>query len=318
MKSENIFHLFINVALALSPVVNGHPINQPRLLKSANATHLSAFDFRAVVLERADARSKPTKGENMKRLIQLLPAVLLACLNGFAQQPTFAFTFSVIAQPGMVIGGHTFTPKTTIDSVALNDAGEVAFIARWASGNNNEHAAIFTSQRLVVSEGDVVEGKFIALIAKNAGIAINFAGQVAYEAWYTTSKEEVVDGTLGIFIDNHLAFTPNNLTHTDFLLTDDGWVIPRHRTFSGHQSPFPNFPTNAQGQIVLSLNLKPSGFLLLLGTPLTSNKDGALVLLMSRAPKELLCQNMMTFSTERLSPIVRSILRHSEPLPKAR
>jgi hypothetical protein len=155
----------------------------------------------------------------------LITTALLASLTLNAQQPTSNLTFRAVLLPGMSIGGATFTSETTLRGVALNDAGEIVFVA-WVTepyvGN-----AIFTSQRAVARAGDVIDGKHIALIANDAAVAINASGQVAYEAWYGDTTDIARGGfpSLGIFVDKHLALTPHTGGPTDFTLTDDGHVV---------------------------------------------------------------------------------------------
>jgi hypothetical protein len=172
-----------------------------------------------------------------------------------------------------VIGGHIFTSGTVIDRAVLSDNGEVVFVACWTDFSGNEQAALFTSQRLVASVGDVIDGKYIAAIAKDSIVAINSIGQVAYEASYANDKDEALAGyaRTGIFIERHLALIPKvNAKHADFILTNDGWVVPRPSPeFLSLPGRFSQFPTNASGQVLIPVNLSPSGFLLLLGTPIT-------------------------------------------------
>src|ERR1017187_1095147 len=115
------------------------------------------------------------------------------------------FEFHVVAQPGMTIGGHTFTPTTTIQSVALNDAGEVAFIARWTDAGT-EHASVFTADRIIATEGDVIEFNRIGTITKDCTVAINNAGQIAYTITYSDSPTDLwmENARWGIFVDKHL------------------------------------------------------------------------------------------------------------------
>lgn len=97
-------------------------------------------------------------------------------LAGQAQQPSTRYAFHTVAQPGTIIGGRTFTRETVIGSAALNDAAEVAFVAKAPSP---QPVTVFTSRRIVAKEGDVIGGKYIVLIPADAILAINNAGQVA-------------------------------------------------------------------------------------------------------------------------------------------
>jgi len=256
----------------------------------------------------------------MNRTTTLLFATaLLSCLGVWAQPSTPAYEFRSVVQPGATIGGHTFTPDTTILNAALNDLGEFAFIARLSEADGSGRAAVFTSQAIVASEDDVIDGKFIVTILPHAGLAINKAGQVAFEAVMSESAEAAREGSgeIGIFVDKHLALTPHSEFLVAFTLTDDGRVLlkdeirnapavvptPRKRPgllgqiritprlpkdspirvapravrlperfgerppLSGPLSPFEAMRVNRSGQVLIPVNLVPSGFILLLGTP---------------------------------------------------
>lgn len=163
---------------------------------------------------------------------QFLIATLLALSALKAQAPPSAFTFRPLVQPGMTIGNHTFTGDTEIDGVALNDSGEIAFIARWSDpGSGQEHSAVFTSRRLIAQDRETVDGKALTTIVKDS-VAINNAGQCAYEADYVFEYSDANNGLSrrGVFVDQSLALTlKGNETGAgpDFTLTEDGKVIPR-------------------------------------------------------------------------------------------
>jgi len=254
----------------------------------------------------------------MNRTTTLLFATaLLSCLGVWAQPPTPAYEFRFLVQPGATIGGHTFTPDTTILNAALSDSGEFAFIARLSEPDGSGRAAVFTSSRIVAGEDDVIDGKFIATILPLAGVAINKAGQVAFEALYSDSAEAAREGSgeIGIFVDKRLALMPHSEFLVAFTLTDDGRVLlkddirnapavvptPRKRLMdqiritprlpkdspiriaprtarirerfgerpplSGPLSPFEAMRVNSRREVLIPVNLVPSGFILLLGTP---------------------------------------------------
>jgi hypothetical protein len=163
----------------------------------------------------------------MKRRISLLPAVMLACLNGVAQQPPKpSLDFRVIAQPGMTIGGHTFTPATTIQSVALNDAGQVAFIARWIDAGI-EHVSVLATDRIIIKEGDGTEYHRIASIPTDATVEIDNQGHIAYAARYSDIPADAWadDTRWGIFVDQHLVVSLDGEKIPTFTLTDGGNVM---------------------------------------------------------------------------------------------
>jgi hypothetical protein len=174
-------------------------------------------------------------------------------LAGQARQPSTRFAFRTVAQPGTIIGGRTFTRETVIGSAALNDAAEVAFVASEPSPLPIAVFAVFTSRRIVAREGDVIGGKYILLIPPDAILAINNAGQVAYEAWYADTKEMALSGDpsgRGIFVDDHLAsdavFDARG-NAAAFVFTDDGRIVFEH------QGPASPAPKNTPARIRLKL-----------------------------------------------------------------
>jgi hypothetical protein len=135
------------------------------------------------------------------------------------------FDFRVAAHSGMAIGYRAFTPSTTVSVVALNDLGEVAFMADSGDGTS---PAVFTSRRTVARQGDTIEGRYIVAIPYDSVVAINNVGQVAFQAWYADTPEPGRPSGLGIFVDNHRATTvaadASGKPH-GFTLTDDGRVV---------------------------------------------------------------------------------------------
>ena len=118
------------------------------------------------------------------------------------------------------------TQRTVIGSVALNDSGDLAFVAMEAA---TEPPAIFTSKRIVVRQDDMIEGRTI-LIAAHGQLAINNAGQVAYEAWWTTDPNDFESpgkSGAGIFVDRHLAVSLPWNDPVPITLTDDARIVTR-------------------------------------------------------------------------------------------
>src|ERR1700693_4747938 len=118
------------------------------------------------------------------RKTALIPAAILASLSAHAQQttqPKPAFGFIPQVWTGATIGGYTFDSKTKIDTIALSDSGGVAFTAhRENEGTGRDQTAVFTRERLVASEGQVIDGKTIVRIA-TAVVAINNANKIGFE-----------------------------------------------------------------------------------------------------------------------------------------
>jgi hypothetical protein len=186
-----------------------------------------------------------------------------------AQPRSATFDLRAIAMPGMAIAGHYFTSDTTIDHVALSDNGKVTFIARW-SEDGIEHAAVFTADRLVAQDGDIVDGKHITAISKEASVAISDEGVVAWEAAYTNDGAEDTAGIThtGIFVESRLRFIPDPAAkHRNFIVTKDGWLLPEF--LPRPALTFADSPRNSLGQFLISARVK-KGFLLLLATPIAN------------------------------------------------
>jgi hypothetical protein len=158
-----------------------------------------------------------------------IPALALTALASASAQPT-AFEFRAVVAPGSTIAGHRFTEDTAIAEAAINDADEVAFIATFIE-DDGPHTAVFTSQRIVARQDDVIDGKYIASFPPHGGVAINRAGQVAFAAVYTESLDERGLGEIGIFVENRLAVhMPRLYGPVAFSLSDDGRVELKQQT----------------------------------------------------------------------------------------
>src|SRR5262249_32599051 len=82
-----------------------------------------------------------------------------ACLSELsAQTPSPKYSFRAIVQPGTAIAGHTFIPNTYILAAALNDNGDIAFIASWQDTTQKYHCGVFTNKRVVVRSGEIIDG----------------------------------------------------------------------------------------------------------------------------------------------------------------
>lgn len=253
-------------------------------------------------------RPDSQKGTTMKTIARVSLITALALTPAVkAQQPSYEFRS--VVQPGAIIGGRTFIAGTTIGSVALSDAGEAAFIA---SETGPAPKTVFTTRRIVARQGDEIGGKIIVLLADDAVLQINEAGQVAFEAWYADTREKAASREglgRGIFVDNRLVFTaPFDAELPAFTLAEDGRIVlhnptpapaaakaksdiigririkppkdspvsikpvPIEVTRPGQRKPaviarpLP-FPVNHRGQILIPVNFRDGGFLLLLGTP---------------------------------------------------
>ena len=161
-----------------------------------------------------------TKKMIILALALLVPAIAAAQQNVQPQPQPANSPKTLIA--GSTDDARSLNPNAVIDVVTVNDAGEVAFIAHWTEGNV-ERTGVFTSKRTVVREGDLIGDKSIAHIIVSS-LAINHAGQVAYEAGYSDRG-----GTQGgVFVDKRFLFTLCAAgTAGDFTLSNGGTVLPR-------------------------------------------------------------------------------------------
>jgi hypothetical protein len=160
----------------------------------------------------------------MRRRLQIAVAAVLAGFNAFAQQPQPNYTFRALVAPGATIGDHKFTDDTVFDNVALNDSGELGFVARWTDSDDNR-SAVYTSHRLVARDGDTLGGKTLTAVV--GSIAINRSGRVAYEAEW---NDRAGATARGVFLEREFVFVIDASatgTGPDFILGDDGIIIPR-------------------------------------------------------------------------------------------
>lgn len=161
----------------------------------------------------------------MNTIATLFLAAAVASSPAAAQPPDYRFR--VVIQPGMIIAGRTLTEQTVIGSVALNDTGDFAFVAM----EPTQPPAILTSKRVVVRQDEVIDGRAI-LIATHGQLAVNSAGQVAYEGWWSTDPNDFESpgkSGAGIFVDSRLVVSvPWDVPVPEFTLTDDGKIITRN------------------------------------------------------------------------------------------
>jgi hypothetical protein len=157
-----------------------------------------------------------------KRVTLALTIMLLAILSGNAQPPTAAYTFKSVVSTGASIGGHTLTSGTVIDGATLNDAGEVAFVVHWQDAGR-ERTAVFSSKRLIATDGMPMENKIIARIMPTA-LAVNTGGHVAFEATLS-------DGHTAVVLERKLiTLLASSGAPDDFLLSDDDHVTLKGAT----------------------------------------------------------------------------------------
>jgi len=188
----------------------------------------------------------------------------MIALSTLAAQDTTAYDFTTVVQPGMKIGDFTFTDDTIIENIALNDQGEVAFIANWVYDQSGAiMRAVFTPQRMVAREGDIIEGRYIdALFGRE--LVINEAGNVGYEAAFIdTSAPWVVQ--CGVFIGgDHFALTTNRYLLRRKKDSDGKSIPPKPSDHRDSQREIPSV-VNHHGDVLVFLHLE-HGFAVLLGT----------------------------------------------------
>ena len=162
--------------------------------------------------------------------MKFVTAVLFTASCAFvalgAEPPSF--DFKALAKPGASIAGHTFGSRASVGNAALNNAGEAAFVVY--DGDGPESGAVYTSKRVVAKTGDAMGGKIVMSIPQGAHVAVNDAGQVAFEAWYADNKQVATAGAfsgLGIFVGDQLVLKTSlgeKETPPSFTLGEDGQV----------------------------------------------------------------------------------------------
>ncbi len=104
-------------------------------------------------------------------------------------------------------GGHVVDESTHLDEFAPSEIGN-AFLVRWVDperASSFVHTAVFTGNRCVALDGDMIEGKKIAKILPNALAVSQKNGFVAYEALYADQASNAGGPQpyrLGVFIEN--------------------------------------------------------------------------------------------------------------------
>jgi hypothetical protein len=243
---KSITNVFISAALLLSPAVKGQQIAPPQAQATGQQPQSDRLEddpgFKRLSPEQQEWIKAQTTGKSSAKP---------------NQTPDDAHSASLFhVERGRKIGDHTFTEATLIDGSVHNSVGEVAFVARWLDtdpGSGIVYSAVFTSKRCVAWYWDNRDdGRFVIRILKNS-LAINKAGQVAYEALYANNIGEAVEGIVhrGVFVEQRFAFEldPNKLnwlhgdivdTERDFILTDDGKIIPRPAVVLSPPAPTPD------------------------------------------------------------------------------
>jgi len=181
---------------------------------------------------------------SLRTTLTLILSLLLSPA-AWSQQPSSAYDYRVVAQPGMTIDGHHFTPDTVIGNVVLNDSGQTAFIAQWKDTTGFLRTSVFTPTRYVADEDEIFAGILVESIPPDGHLAINPGGQVAFELIYSEmSNPQKWDG---IFVENQLALRRSlDAVGSPFTLTDDGQVIPGLQKPGA--APAPPTPATPQGK----------------------------------------------------------------------
>lgn len=190
-------------------------------------------------------------------MILSLIVTLLISTAARSQQPTSTYDYRVVAQPGMTIGGFRFTPDTAIGSIALNDAGQTAFVARWRDTSGSVRTSVFTSTRLVADEDQGFAGIYVEGIPADGHLAINAAGQVAFEVIYSEAQG-ASENWDGIFVDGNLALRRSlDSAGSPFTLTDDGQVLPGPQKAGAAPARPASTPQQGKPSLLDQLHMKP-------------------------------------------------------------
>lgn len=212
----------------------------------------------------------------------------LALSTALQGQTTTAYRLRPVVVPDMTIGGQALAACVEVTATAINDEAEIAFATYC------EAPKVFTTKRLVVSAGEIVDGHVITPLSGTA-LEINNHGQVAYEALYTDANGKEATG---IFVDRHFVVNRSDITAgLPFTLTEDGQIVFQPKTVTvpspsarptriprvhikglpnlpltitpeprQRVSPLPMLPANAKGEMAIPVNLSYR-FVILLATP---------------------------------------------------
>jgi len=132
-----------------------------------------------------------------------LVAICLFVIGGGAEASPY--TFSIIAQPGDVIEGHTIVHFSGEDNpIAINNNRDVVFMAAVDSPRNY---AIMTPDRFIAGAGKVVDGVVPTFADEDHLLSINDAGQVAYRGLLDTAPGGNPSGRGAIFINEEIIAT---------------------------------------------------------------------------------------------------------------
>jgi hypothetical protein len=191
----------------------------------------------------------------IKRLVVCLLAILLACLNGDAQQPIPAFRFKSLIASGAKIGHYTLNADTDIDGIAINGNGDLAFSVSHLRLADSFGSAVLTPERVVATSLDHV-GTKILLDIFAPSLALDDLGHVVFEASYK-------DGDairLGVFKEKEFQFIVNGPgAADDFSLSPDGRVLPKAGIVATAPPPTaPHASTGAAGRAFRQLGLNPT------------------------------------------------------------
>jgi len=183
----------------------------------------------------------------MTKTILLSALAMLAALQGAAQQPSY--DIRVIVQPGMIIDGITITEQFTMGTFALNDRGDIAFIACRDDQESGFMCGVFTPDRLIFKTNDVIDGVIITDVDVRT-LSITLDGTVRSTGKFVRYDPSGTPTEFsGAFLDDRL-----DLSGSD----DDAKTL----TISRLGAKF-----NRSGQILTYASLGKHGFVLLLATP---------------------------------------------------
>jgi hypothetical protein len=160
---------------------------------------------------------KPNEENTMKR-IQRDAIFLLAAAMASIHADAPAYRFKSLVSTGTNIGGHSLPQSIAIDGVALNDQGDIAWVARWDE-YGRERTGVYTLKGLVAQDGDILDLKPLSRILPTS-LSINEGGDVAFEANYGSQR------FTGIFAGRKFGVQLSKSgASNDFILNDDGKLV---------------------------------------------------------------------------------------------
>jgi hypothetical protein len=146
--------------------------------------------------------------------------------SGLFDQETFQAVFTryyLVARQGDTLKDNTTIVEEINDSggVAINDFGTVAFHGEVVNpeAGTDTLAAVFTQYELVAKEGSILGDDIVGEINKDAGVAINLLGKVAFQA-RVVDPETGIDTGAAVFTQDGVVVKEGDILPDDTIVEE--------------------------------------------------------------------------------------------------